>query len=70
MVILELSEPFGRARPESLSYRHKLQVVCCREGLHVTVFTKIASLSLERASNCTEKNFLKAIPSVLERRDP
>ena len=56
VAILELSEPFGRAHPEfshkSLS-QCKLQVVCCRERLHVTVFAKIASLSLERASTYT-----------------
>ena len=57
MAILELSEPSGRAHPE-FSYiplsQRKLQVVCCGERLHVTVFGKIASLSLERASKCTK----------------
>ena len=47
----ELSEPSGRAHPV-FSYiplsQCKLQVVCCRERLHVTVFGKLASLSLER----------------------
>ena len=55
MVILELSEPFGRAHPVfsciPLS-RWKLQVVCRRERLHVTAFGKTARLSLGRASNC------------------
>ena len=57
MAILELSEPFGKA-PPSFSYiplcQCNLQVVCCRERLHVTVSGKIASFSRERASNCTK----------------
>ena len=44
----ELSEPSGRAHPVS-SYiplsQCKLQVVCCRERLHVTVSGQIAGLS-------------------------
>ena len=51
----ELREPSGRAHP-MFSYiplsQCKLQVVCCRERLQVTVFGELASLSLERASNC------------------
>ena len=53
MAILEKkkNEPFGRALPV-FSYiplsQCKLQIVCCGERLHVTVFGKIASLSLER----------------------
>ena len=54
-VLSEASEPSGRAHL-GFSYiplsQCKLQVVCCGERLHVTVFGKIASLSLERASNC------------------
>ena len=56
VVLFELSEPYGRAHPEFSHISHsqcKLQVVCCRERLHVTVFGKIASLSLERASTYT-----------------
>ena len=60
MAILDSSEPFGGAPPVfsviPLS-QCKLQIVCCGERLHVTVFGKIASLSLEsleRASNCTK----------------
>ena len=49
VAILEFSEPFGRA-PPVFSYtplsQCKLQAVCCRERLHVTVSGKIASLSL------------------------
>ena len=35
--------------------------MCCRERLHVTVFGKISSLSLERASNCTEISFFEGV---------
>ena len=52
----ELSAPSGGAPPE-FSYIHlsqcKLQAVYCRERLHVTVFGKIANLSLGRDSSCT-----------------
>ena len=56
MAILELSKPFGRAHPLFSCIplpQCNLQVVCSGERLHVTVFGKTASLSLERASNCT-----------------
>ena len=57
VAILELSVLLGRA-PPSFSYipltQCKLQAVCCGERLHVAVFGKIANLSLERASDCTE----------------
>ena len=57
VVLSEFSEPSGRAHPE-FSYiplsQRKLGAVCCRERLHVTVFGKIASLFLERASKCTK----------------
>ena len=57
VALSELSEPSGRAHPV-FSYiplsQCKLQAVCCRERLHVTVFGKIAGLSLERAPNCTK----------------
>ena len=33
--------------------QYKSQVVCCTERLRVIVFDKIAILSSERASNCT-----------------
>ena len=73
VVLSEFSEPSGRAHPVS-SYiplsECKLQVVCCRERLHVTVSGKIASISLERASNCTNILYFKALPSILVWRDP
>ena len=57
VALLELSELFGRVLPVS-SYiplsQCKLQVVCCRERLHVTAFGKMANLCLGRASNCTK----------------
>ena len=56
VVLSELSEPSGGAHPVSSSIplsQCKPQVVCCRERLHVTVNGKIASFSLERASNCS-----------------
>ena len=72
VTILELSEPSGRAPPEfpyiPLS-QCKLQTVCCRERLHVTVSVKFASLSLERPSNCTKYCILKACRSILVWRD-
>ena len=56
VALSELGDPSGRAQPEfsciPLS-QCKLQAVCCRERLHVTVLGKIAILSLERASNWT-----------------
>ena len=62
----ELREPSGRAHPVCSCMplcQCKLQVVCCRERLHVTVF--------ERASNYTKiQYFLKAFPSILVWRDP
>ena len=64
VVLSEVSELFGRAHHE-FSYlplsQCKLQVVCCGERLHVTVFGKIASLSLERASNCTNILHLESV---------
>ena len=64
MALLELSELFGRAPPVS-SYiplsQCKLPVVCCRERLHVTVFGKLASLSLERASTCTKIPYFESV---------
>ena len=60
----ELSELSGRAHPV-FSYvplsQIKLQAVCCRERLHVTVFGKLASLSLERASNCTKIPYFESV---------
>ena len=57
VALSESSEPSGRAHPE-FSYmplsQCKLQAVCCRERLHVTVFGKIGDLSLGRASICTK----------------
>ena len=63
VALSELSELSGRAHPES-SYiplsQCKLQAVCCGDRLHVTVSGKVASLSLGRASNCTQiLNFSK-----------
>ena len=50
VALSELSARSGGAYPE-FSYiplsQCKLQFVCCRERLHVTVFGKIESLSLE-----------------------
>ena len=72
MSILESSEPFGRA-PPVFSFiplsQCKLQVVCCGERLHVTVFGKIASLSLERASNFTSMQYFEGVSkySCMER---
>ena len=64
VAILELSEPFGKA-PPSFSYiqlsQCKLQVVCCRERLHVTVFGKIASFSRERISNFTRTLYFERV---------
>ena len=72
MGILGLRVPFGIAPPSS-SYiplsQCKLQVVCCRERLHVTVFGKNASLSLEQASNCTNIPYFEGVSkySCMER---
>ena len=56
VALSESSEPSGRASPE-FSYiplsQCKLQAVCCRERLRLTLSDEIASLSLEGASNCT-----------------
>ena len=64
MALSELSEPSGRAHPE-FSYipssQCKLQVVCCTERPHVTAYGKIASLSLERASNCTNILYFESV---------
>ena len=72
MALSELSEPSGRAHSVS-SYiplsQCKLQVVCCRERLHVTVFGKIASLSLERASHGTNILYSEGVSSILVWRD-
>ena len=60
----ELSEPSGRAHPE-FSYmplsQCKLQAVCCRERLHVTVSGKIQGLSLGRVSNCTNILYFEGV---------
>ena len=64
VAILESSEPFGRAPPKSSCIplsQYKSQVVCCGERLHVTVFRKFASLSLERASHCTTKPYFEDV---------
>ena len=47
----------------------KSQAVCCRERLRVIVFGKIASLSLERASNCTNIQYFESVSkySCMER---
>ena len=64
VALSELTELFGGAHPVS-SYiplsQCKLQVVCCRERLRVTVFGKIASHSLERASNCTNIPYFESV---------
>ena len=74
VALAELSEPSGRAPPVSSHFPLslcKLQELCCGDRLHATLFGKIASLSLERASNCTQiLFFLKAFPSILVWRDP
>ena len=60
----ELRALSGRTPPE-FSYiplsQCKLQAVCCRERLDVTVSCKIASLSLERASNCTNILYFEGV---------
>ena len=60
----ELREPSVRAHPV-FSYiplsQCKLQVVCCSERLHVTVFGELASLSLERASNYTKIQYFEGV---------
>ena len=57
VALSELSEPSLRARPV-FSYiplsQCQLQVVCCRERLHVTAFGKIADLSRKQAPKCTK----------------
>ena len=64
VALSELSEPSGRAHPE-FSYiplsQCKLQAVCCRERLHVTVSGKFASLSLARTSNCTKILYFEGV---------
>ena len=61
VAILESS---GGAHPE-FSYiplsQCKLQTVCCRERMHVTVSGKIAGLSLGRASNCTKILYFEGV---------
>ena len=39
----------------------KLQAVCCGDRRHVTVFGKIASLSLERTSNSTKMPYFEGV---------
>ena len=60
----ELSEPSGRAHRE-FSYiplsQCKLQAMCCRERLHVTVSGKLADLSLGPASNCTKTQHFESV---------
>ena len=56
VALLELSVPYGVARPLSSCIplsRCKQLVVCCRGRLLATVFGIIAILPLERVSNCT-----------------
>ena len=56
VALLELSVPFGISHPLSSCIplsRCKPLVVCCGGRLRATVFGKIAILSLERVSNCT-----------------
>ena len=64
MAFSELSAPSGGAHPE-FSYmplcQCKLQAVYCRERLHATVFGKMASLSLERASNYTKILYFEGV---------
>ena len=64
VALSEFSAPSGRAHPE-FSYmplsQNKVQAVCCRERLHVTVSGKIACLSLERASNCTKILYVEGV---------
>ena len=72
VVLSELSQFFGTAHPR-FSYiplSQCKQQECCGERLHVTVFGKIASLSLDRAPNCINIHFLRAFPSILVWRDP
>ena len=61
----ELSASSSGARPE-FSYiplsQCKLQAVYCGERLHVPLFGKIASLSLERASNGTKMLYFESVP--------
>ena len=64
VALSELSAPSGRAHPE-FSFipvsQNKLQAMCCRERLHVTVSGKIADLSLGRASNCTNILYIEGV---------
>ena len=72
VALSELSERSGGAHLE-FSYiplsQCKLQVVCCRERLHVIVFGKNANLSRERASNCTNVQYFEGVSkySCMER---
>ena len=64
VALLELSAPSGGALPEfsfiPLSFC-KLQAVHCRERLLVTEFGKSASLSLARASKCTNILYFEGV---------
>ena len=64
VALSELSAPSGGAHPEFSNIplsQYKLRAVCCRERLHATVFGEIASLSLERASNCTKILYFESV---------
>ena len=73
VALSELSAPSGGSFPEfsciPLS-QCKLLAVCWRERLHVTVTGKIASLSLERASNCTNILYIEGVSKFLLCRSP
>ena len=64
VALSELSKPSGRAHPVFSHIPHsrcKLQVVCCRERLHVTVFGKTAGLSLEQGLICTKILYYESV---------
>ena len=69
VVLLKASEPFGRA-PPVFSYtplsQRKLQVVCSRERLHVTVFVKKMQAFLSSELQIAPIfSILTASPSIL-----
>ena len=73
VALLELSVPFGIARPSSSCLtlsRCKQLTIYCRGRLHATVFGKIAILSLERVSNCTENPYFLRFPSIFVWNNP
>ena len=68
MALLELSVPFGitHSLPSCIILsRCKPLVVCCRGRLRATVFGKIAILSLEQVSNCTNIQYFHEVSSFL-----